>query len=280
MLLLASCSPPSQPSTSAGSHQTSTTAPPLKSSTGSAPPDGDRLTAISFLNPMQGYGVFTGPGDGGCEVRVGSTTDGGATFGPLVSVVSDNCTGTGSVQSLAFDDHGDGFLYGPDLWLTHDAGRTWVKSLQPGSVLSVEALGLSVWMVEAVCPASSPPPACPLRLSQSIDGGRTWSVSSLPAGANSAPFLGNGIAGQTWLARVSQSGAYLLGYPANPTTQTDSAPLWSTTDAGTSWSRRSIPCGTNSLYVALSVAPGGVLLAVCRDPTQRRKSREVSSSVK
>ena len=96
-----------------------------------------------------GYGAFTLQGTVTCRYLVGPTNDGGATFGPLVPVTSWTCANNAPVHDMAFDDHGDGFLYDPDLMATHDAGKTWMQSTQPGAVLSVEALGLSVWMVES-----------------------------------------------------------------------------------------------------------------------------------
>jgi photosystem II stability/assembly factor-like uncharacterized protein len=222
------------------------------------------LTAIAFFNPETGYGVFTRLGAVNCQDLVGPTTDGGATFGPLIPVTTWTCANEASVESLAFDDRGDGFLYDPDLFVTHDAGRTWVQSAQPGAVLSVEALGMSVWMVEAECPTPSIAQTCAVRLFESADGGRTWSPSpSAPPGAVVNANVGS--QAQTWMVRTSQSSAYVLqNAVGNPQGQANAAPLWFTTNGGTSWSERSIPCATGpASSVSLSAAPDGTLLAVC-----------------
>lgn len=270
-LVMASCS--SSPSsttrrttTTSMAHPTTTSAPRPSSSTMSSTttppaPVPESLSAIAFFTPTSGYGVFTKQGVVSCEDLVGSTTDGGATFGPLVPVTSWVCATGATVDSLSFDDHGDGFLYGPDLEVTHDGGKSWQQSTQPGAVLSVQALGLSVWMVESGCPSNATAQTCPLRLFESADGGRTWSPSpSLPAGAVAS----SDGAESTWLVRVSQSSAYLVLNPAaNPQGQADEAPLWFTANGGASWSARSIPCGFDALSIALSAAPDGTLLAVC-----------------
>ena len=226
------------------------------------------LTAIAFFNPKMGYGVFTRQGAVKCQDLVGPTTDGGAIFGPLVPVTSWTCANGASVDSLAFDDHGDGFLYGPDLMVTHDGGTTWVRSAQPGTVLSVEALGTSVWMEEAECPSPSISRTCAVRLFESTDGGRTWSsTSSAPPNAVVNAYVGP--EGQSWMVRISQSSAYLLqNVVSNPQDQANTAPLWFTTDGGTSWTERSIPCAVLSSLsggesISLSAAPDGTLLAVC-----------------
>jgi photosystem II stability/assembly factor-like uncharacterized protein len=70
---------------------------------------------------------------------------------------------------------------------------------------------------------------------------------------------------QTWMVRTSQSSAYVLQHGvANPQGQANAAALWFTTNGGTSWSERSIPCATGpASSIALSAAPDGTLLAVC-----------------
>jgi photosystem II stability/assembly factor-like uncharacterized protein len=254
----------STPSPSPSTHPT-TSVPPASTTPTSGPtsPNG-MLTSIAFFNPQMGYGMFTRQSAEDCQDLVGPTTDGGSTFGALILVTSWSCGNEASVRSLAFDDYGDGFLYGPDLFVTHNAGRTWVESAQPGAVLSVETLGLSVWMVEAGCPTSSVPQTCALQLLESEDGGRSWSLSP-SAPPNSVVSTDVGTGGQTWMVRTSQSSAYLLQNAVrNPQAQANVAPLWLTTDGGTSWAERSIPCAVGAASsIALSAAPDGTLLAVC-----------------
>jgi photosystem II stability/assembly factor-like uncharacterized protein len=224
------------------------------------------LTAVAFSNPKQGYGLYTRQGPVKCEDLVGATSDGGATFHHLVSATSWSCGENASARSLAFDDHGDGFLYGPDLFISHDDGAEWSASQQPGAVLAVQALGDSVWMVEAECPQTTgPQEPCPLRLLESNNGGRTWATSPVPANAT----LNNGLAsesalGQTWLVRISKSSAYLGTNPAgNQYGSEDNAPLWFTSDGGRSWSNRQLPCAMDASSAVVSAAPDGALLAVC-----------------
>jgi photosystem II stability/assembly factor-like uncharacterized protein len=151
----------------------------------------ESLLAIAFFNPEHGYGLFEEEQGHACQEFIGSTSDGGATFTSVVRVAS--CSGSSPIgSSLAFDDHGDGFIFGTTaLYVTHDGGSTWAPSPQPGTVLAVQALGLSVWMVETGCPPTTGPQSpCPLRLIESNDGGRTWAPVSVPAD----PSLNNGLA--------------------------------------------------------------------------------------
>ncbi len=230
-----------------------------------APTVPTRLAAIAFFDPTHGYGVFSSQGPSSCRDQVGYTDDGGATFAPLGSPDSWPCTDSAPVSSLAFDDHGDGFLYGPDLYVTHDDGTTWSMSAQPGAVLSIEALGTSVWMVESDCSHASGSSACPLQLLESTDGGRTWTAAPLPPDATTTVGATEESAlGQTWLVRVSQTSAYVVSSPVpDQSGQPDTAPLWFTADGGASWSSRPASCGIEALSAVLSVAPDGTLFVVC-----------------
>jgi len=259
--------PSTTPTTVHGSSSASTTQPLKSTSSTSVPPVAPtiKLTKLAFFDPTSGFGLFIRQRQTDCGALVGFTTNGGAVFGEPVSVTTWPCSGTASVTALAFDDHGDGFAFGPDLFESHNHGATWSHVPQPGQILSVEALGSSVWMVEADCPLStSPQTPCPMRLVESQNGGLTWTSTTIPASLT----LNNGYgasAGQTWLLRISPSAAYLssnlpFGAQGPPPTN---APLWFTSDRGRTWARRKIPCGFGAFTVALSAVPDGPLFAVC-----------------
>jgi|HubBroStandDraft_6_1064221.scaffolds.fasta_scaffold01437_11 photosystem II stability/assembly factor-like uncharacterized protein len=250
------CSTIATATTVPGSGATTTTTPPL------TPAPTDRLTRIAFLSPSFGYGLFTRQTATTCAAVVGSSTDGGAVFGSLVSVVSWSCPSQSPVSQLAFDNHGDGFLYGPDLFVTHDSGATWTQLPQSGVVMSVEALGSSVWTVETTCAtAATLGHPCSLRLLESQDGGKSWGTVPVPTGATSSGVE----TGQTYLVRISTTSAYLASNPpffAGPGPPSI-APLWFTVDGGKTWSTRQVDCGVGSLMDSISVAPDGTLVAVC-----------------
>jgi len=220
-----------------------------------------RLTRIAFSSPSDGYGVFTFQGPSTCTDRVGRTSDGGTTFSHLVSVVSWACGNSSPVGNLAFDNRGDGLLYGTKLFVTHNGGVSWSRSEQPGPVLSVEALGHSIWMLEASHPVpSSGNYKIPLRLVSSSNGGRSWSVVSTPRGALILPTL---VDQPGSLVRVSQTSAYIAGSPAlfPNLSEAKKTPFWFTSDAGATWSYRPIPC--SGFATALSAASDGTLFDVC-----------------
>ncbi|MHB1555833.1 MAG: sialidase family protein [Acidimicrobiales bacterium] len=234
---------------------------PVTPPVSSGPP---RLVSIAFFNPTSGYGVFETGSPPVCSVGVSATSDGGATFAPPVAV-SSWCT---AGPKVAFDDHGDGFLYSSTtnvVYLTHDAGRTWSAEKEAGKVLSVEALGSSVWMLTVQCPATRPSSTaavCWLTVRQSTDGGRNWHTSASqprtrPPSPGASPGSGE-------LIRLSQTAAYVLGGPDNlGNGQLSTVPLWYTGDGGTTWTSHVLSCGMPAQSVFMSAAPTGTLYGAC-----------------
>lgn len=221
-----------------------------------------RLDSIAFFNVHDGYGLFVNQGAHKCTARVGATDDSGATFPALTSVASWPCAGNPTVSALAFDDHGDGFLYGPDLYVTHDAGASWQRVRQHGAVLSVEALGYSIWMLETTQLGPDTGFAghhFRLRLLESSDGGYTWTALAVPGGA--FVWSGDGVVAGL-LTRVSLTSAYVAGVSPQVGNRTEHrAPLYFTSNSGASWANRSAPCAEYGPM--LSVTPGGTAFFEC-----------------
>lgn len=229
---------------------------------------------IAFVTPTLGYGLIANTA-GPCTIAVARTSDGGASFAAPVRALSWPCADSAPAQSLTFDGRGDGFLYGPDLSVTHDGGRSWHADPQGGAVVAVAALGRSVWMVEGRCPAGLPPGsarrACSLDLLESADGGRTWAPApEQPSGAATTrgALTLEPAQGQSWLVRTSPRAAYLLSGPMPA--DGHAAPIWRTADGGATWTRRSVPClaqpeliGGVPQSLVLAAAAPAVLFAVC-----------------
>jgi hypothetical protein len=109
-----------QPATSATSTSTTLTPGPALS-----------LKTIAFSSPSTGLGVFTKDPPNGetCKDFVGQSSDGGAVFGSLVHAMSWNCSNNEFSSSLTLDGDGDGFLYGPWLYVSHDDAKVWTCRL-------------------------------------------------------------------------------------------------------------------------------------------------------
>jgi hypothetical protein len=194
------------------------------------------MAQVVFLNPEDGYGLVVEQDSGRCTSLVASTTDAGSTFSPPVVAAAWPCTNGYQETSLTFDGAGDGFVYGPGLFESHDGGKSWVDENPSETVLDVVPLGRSIWMLQMPCSASAAIP-CALSLDQSNDGGRTWEASAtfphLAAIGNESPSWLN----ISWLLRTSTSTALVVV----PTTGTAVTQL-STSDGGETWRHLLVPC--------------------------------------
>jgi photosystem II stability/assembly factor-like uncharacterized protein len=223
------------------------------------------LEEIAFFSLDHGYGVFTTYGTKTCSDRIGVSDDAGARFTSLAFVDRWPCGQIGPASSLAFDDHGDGFFYGPKLFETHNGGASWSPDPQHGAVLSVEALGYSIWMLETARQPpsrSAKPHSMGLRLLESDNGGYTWADVPLPTAAYIAALEASDMYWTGWLTRTSLTSAYVAS--AAPLRGERSAqPMWFTDDDGATWSNAAIPCVGIGGSVIMSVAPQGTAFAVC-----------------
>jgi len=206
-----------------------------------------------------------------CRIGVAATSDGGARFTLPVTVSAWPCASNPPAGQVAFGSRGDGFLYGPGLFVTHDGGRTWAAANTLRDVLAVAPLGRSVWLLQARCWPVKPAQAqdCPLRMLTSGNEGRTWAPAASQPPA-SAPGYGGSVpvepaAGRSFLVRTGPQSGYVAAlavtpYPVVPGHQAQGR-LWFTANGGRSWSRRATPC--TGMGYAMSAAPDGELFAVC-----------------
>jgi hypothetical protein len=226
-----------------------------------------RLESFDFSTPSTGLGVFTEESLSGntCADFVGRTTNGGALFNDVVRVMSWNCSSVEFDSSVTTDGRGDVFLYGPQRFVSHNNSKTWSRDPQPGSVLDVDAVGPSVWAAESFCTPAEKTAAtpCPVRLVESVNGGRTWEVSpTSPPGSETGMLVST--LGQSFLTRTNRSTAYFMLAPHFHSNGSPSvAPLWFTTNGGKTWSNRQVPCHMGAWLSVFSVAPDGTMMTVC-----------------
>jgi hypothetical protein len=230
-----------------------------------------QLVSLALSSPQRGYGLFELQAGARCEALAARTLDGGARFGRPSVVTSWNCNNLAPVTSVAADSAGTVFAYGPELFVAGNVPGRFVASPQRGTVLSVSAVGRSVWMLLKRCHGSSPN-QCALDLTVSDNGGRSWhQAKSQPPGSADGGFV---------LHTGSASGYVLASPDVNNTGKANSAVLWRTSDGGRTSSTSRVPCGQDALSAVLARAPGGELVAVCAgEPSAGSQGKTTTLSV-
>ncbi len=250
------------------------TVPPTPTTT--VPFTGEVLIRLDFLDSQRGFGLFDEYVKGACSLAVAPTHDGGVTFSARAALPSPaSCSGP---WSLAFDDHGDGFVYGPGLVTSHDGGQTWTN---PGSsilVLSIIPVGSSVWQLGAQCDGTDSTSTCALDLYVSGDGGRTWADSDqMPGGViryYSALF------GWTWLVRPSASTGVVVFPKWDVNSDTSTTALLTTADGGQTWAQQATPCPMPNpdVYLMANAPDGTTWLSCSGEPAMGSMLKSVMRS--
>lgn len=260
---------PSGPSPSpSASGQSSASPPPQPSGTsgpaGTFPSDVLPL-AVHFVDPATGWALGASPCPGAntqatdrCPIILG-TTSGGRSWGVIArpEINLSGVVGPGleaprsGVGRLAADSASDLWLWGSDLWASHDAGRTWSRIALPdgagNSTLPVVDLAVgSERVYAAVLDDTAEPPA--FRVFSSPLGADAWRPEpvSVPLGAGPVPEAQLVRAGsRLWLLAVNRvvvGGARL---------------------EGTSWTTWSPPCLDAAGPAAVAAADDRHLAALC-----------------
>jgi len=104
-------------------------------------PSAFQPASVTFVSPSNGFVVGVAPCSAGTCTTLVATTDAGHSWSEI-GTPSPRLGGTaGVVSKLRFADSRDGWLFGPQLWATHDGGKTWHQISEPGQVTDVEASG-------------------------------------------------------------------------------------------------------------------------------------------
>jgi hypothetical protein len=179
------------------------------------------------------------PGAAACQRCAGLlyTSDGGRTWRALPAPPAPLGAGdspAGAVTGIAFANAKDGFLYGPALLSSHDGGRSWVRVRLP----PVQELVLGRGYAYAVTGAAFAPAT---GLWRTAIGSSRWTRLLLPTDLPHVP-AGASYGGLRLEADGSTLALLQQGATGPRDTAATAGRLWISTDGGTSWHGRPVPC--------------------------------------
>jgi hypothetical protein len=211
----ASPSPSSSPmSSTVPSLGPSPTISPGASPSGPIPSDLQPVS-VTFVSANEGWVLGGVPcASGQCPFIV-RTLDGGRTWTPVAAPATTITSGspvppgyvdvTGGVDGIRFADPLDGWVFGPELWATHDGGSTWQQITLPGAsgaaVVALEARAGSVQ-------AAVYDPATEFVVATSPVANDQWTIGGVTTsmGAGPVPQAGLVLAGRSgWMLVVNRT---------------------------------------------------------------------------
>jgi hypothetical protein len=251
-LVMASCSAEGTkatskvPSTSGASLPSLTPQPPTPTAwPATSYPPSSTTYAVAFADSQRGWSVGS-TCSSTCTLLMAATDTGGRTWGPSVVIATLPRTDLGDpFASVAVRFvGGNGWIFGPNVYESHNGGRTWRETLR-GPILALEPYEDEVWAVTGCSSQASA--GCLPKLTAQRTGSDGWSSASpqprfarsLSAGA--APFV--------LLERAPHGVAFLAQNTVTPPSQPGGAAvspegelLLSSRNLGRSWQSLRAPC--------------------------------------
>jgi photosystem II stability/assembly factor-like uncharacterized protein len=149
-------------------------------------PYGFRPVSTTFVSASEGWVLGTAPCTYKPCTSVVRTTDGGATWGgiPAPRFPLAQWPGQRGLSYIRFADPLDGFVFGSQLWVTHDGGVNWHHVPLPGRIADLETAAGVVYAAVMTSRGTVTVYTSP------AGGGRWIPVPGLPAGVPGYAALG------------------------------------------------------------------------------------------
>ena len=181
--------------------------------------------SVTFVSSQTGFVLGQVPCPTNLCYGLATTTDGGRTW-RFVANLPMPPQQDQPVTKVRFADPRDGWVFGPQLWATHDGGVSWHQLTTPAQVSDVEASAGLVYALSTSCSLSCSAPAKLLRAPVTSD------AFVAVAGATLTTTSG-------WIALHGKS-VWVLGGTVGPGVTY----IWS--QDGSSWASPADPCPTGS----------------------------------
>ncbi len=210
-------------------------------------PKGFKVNSVTWLTKDQGWVLGAAPCGSKSKLctDVIGTTDGGATWSLLGGVkapIPKVSLGEPGVTEIRFATPEDGWVFGPGLFHSTNGGRSWSAERIPGHAKQVRALAVNsgaAYTVASTCDVGVVCKASPSLWTTSSLTGSSWKAVALKL--RSSPIVTVTVYGQT---------VYVL----NGRTDTGGNKLWASTDGGSHFSSRPVPCDSTEDNSLISVA--------------------------
>ncbi len=217
----------------------------------------------SFISAQEGWVL----GASGCQSCAGLdvTDDGGAIWRPLPAPpvpLGLYSQAANAVTDVYFADQNEGFLFGPGLETTHDGGQTWSRAELP----AVTQLTGSDGYVFALSENASDTGAS---LWRTTAGSNTWSPLAMPQTSG-----GFELAAQGSTLLLLQGG---FSGPHPQSAAIEVGALWISTDGGTEWVSRKVPCTSadgGAALVSIALGHPDAWLVDCYDNEQSSQEQQ------
>jgi len=228
-------------------------------------------TSVTFIGQFTGAVIGQAGTQGHCATRYCTSLAGTNNYGRSWFGVSAPHTGppdgSRGVGQLRFLNTDNGWAFGPQLWVTHDAGATWQQEATGGMrVIDLETAGNRAFALFAKCAgsgASFGTGCTSVSLYTSSTAGNQWQRASGPAGRLPAAAAGRADSASLLLAGDR-------GYVLAPSGELLSGPI---TGAAWTMADAQVPCSPGAPGAggqptgALMAAGSGDLFLVCTSAT-------------
>jgi len=97
--------------------------------------------SVTFVSASRGFALGVTPCNAGTCTTLVSTADGGGHWSFVATVPAPFGGASSAVAKVRFATADDGWVFGPELWSTHDGGIRWTHVATAGPTADVEASG-------------------------------------------------------------------------------------------------------------------------------------------